>query len=76
MGHAARHTALASLKGLLKEKGFTHSEMAEILGTTANTFSKKINGVCRLNLFEALKLANFLSIRSEDLRNYFVTNKQ
>lgn len=71
MKKKAKYTPLNSLKGLLKEKGFTYRKMAEILGTAANTFSDKLNGFGLFDALEIDKMADVLEVNPLDIRKYF-----
>ena len=50
------------LKGLLIENGYTQADIAEKLGISLNSFSRKINNKTQFNLTEAFLLKNILKI--------------
>lgn len=71
-GTMPRQVPLGEFKWLIRDRGFTYAELAQIIGIPASSFSKKINGMCLFDVFEAFKLVNVLSIQSENLREYFL----
>lgn len=65
------------LKGLIAENEMTHSETAEVIDVSPNTFSRKINKISPFTLAEAKKLADYFGVTIEEL--FFstdVTNRE
>jgi len=59
------------LKGLMREKRITQSELAEKLGIKPCTVNQKLNGKRCLTLDEAEIIADVLSINAGDFGKYF-----
>ena len=59
------------LKGLMKEKRVTQSELAEKLGIKTCTMNQKLNGKRDLSLDEAEIIAEVLDIDVGDFGKYF-----
>jgi DNA-binding XRE family transcriptional regulator len=60
------------LKGAIAEKGYTQEEVAQAIGITAATFSKKINGELTFKELEMQATASFLD---KEVTDIFFTNK-
>ncbi len=60
-----------ALKSLLREKKKTYWEMAGILGISASTFSKKINGYSEFILSEMLTIMSYLNVDPPRVNWYF-----
>lgn len=63
------------LKGRMIECQVTQRDLASTLNLAPATVSLKINGFRPMNLIEAAKVAKKLNIKSEDLSEYFFSQK-
>ena len=63
------------LKGKLREKGMTQSDLAKALKLSSCSVNRKINGKCGMTLDEAEKTAEILGIGDEAFRDYFFVYK-
>ena len=59
------------LKNKIFEKRKTYKECANVLGISVVAFSNKINGRYEFKVTEAIKLAEFLSLSSEESQSIF-----
>ena len=59
------------LKGLMREKRVTQSELAEKIGIKPCTFNQKLNGKRNMSLEEAEVIAEVLGIDMSDFGKYF-----
>ena len=59
------------LKSLIREKKTTYSEMAEVLGISTSTFSKKINGYIQFRLSDMCNILVYLNIGPSEINRYF-----
>ena len=59
------------LKGLMREKRITQSELAEKLGIKPCTINQKLNGKRDMSLDEAEMIADVLGIETGDFGKYF-----
>lgn len=50
-----------------KEKGYTAGDMARVIEQSIPNYSKKENGKVKFTLSEALKIADFLDEKVEDI---------
>lgn len=50
------------IKSILKQKGIKQNKLAEILGLSCNSISKKINGKAEFKASELMKIASFLEV--------------
>lgn len=62
------------LKTKIFEKRKTYKECADTLGISAVSFSNKINGHSEFKVTEAIKLAEFLSLTTEESHSIFFEN--
>lgn len=62
------------LKNKIFEKRKTYKECANVLGISVVAFSNKINGRYEFKVTEAIKLAEFLSLSSEESQSIFLIN--
>lgn len=62
------------LKGLMKEKRITQSQLAEKLGLKACTVNQKLNGKRDMSLDEAEAIADVLGIEAIDFGKYFFSH--
>jgi len=58
-------------KMLLKEK--TQVEMAEVLGISLVSVSKKMNGVIKFSLEEVKKIKEYLNLTDEEINQIFLS---
>ena len=58
-------------KMILQEK--TQSEMAQVLGLSLVSVSKKINGVIKFNLEEVKKIKEYLNLTDEEINQIFLS---
>lgn len=56
------------IKSILMEKGIKQNKLAEILGISCNSVSKKMNGKTEFKVKELMKIADFLNV---DVRDFF-----
>ncbi len=59
------------LKGIMKEKHITQSDIAKLLGLKECTVSQKLNSFRRMHLWEAKKISDYLEIPGSDFYKYF-----
>ncbi len=59
------------LKGLMREKRVTQSELADKLGIKTCTVNQKLNGKRNMSLDEAELIADVLGIDTGDFSKYF-----
>jgi len=59
------------LKGLMREKRVTQSELAKKIGIKPCTFNQKLNGKRNMSLEEAEVIAEVLGIDMSDFGKYF-----
>lgn len=52
---------------IIKRKGYTNKEIADILGVDQNTVSRYITGRRKITLETAVNLANVLNCKVDDL---------
>ncbi len=52
------------IKAKIVERGMTQGEVAEIIGISANSFSRKINGKRDFSLSEAISLCSVLNLEN------------
>jgi len=50
------------LRGKIKEKGYTQTQCAELVGMSANSLSRKLNGEREFTVEEAVRLCRVLEI--------------
>ena len=55
------------LRGLIKQQGYTEGEIADRLGVSKTTFSKKINRKVTFELTEAMKLCEILNVGLDEV---------
>lgn len=60
------------IKARLIEIGKTQKELAEAIGVKQPTASQKINNLRPMSLNEAEKAANFLEVKDEEFRSFFL----
>ncbi len=60
------------LKGRIVEKGLTDGQVAQAIGVSRQTFSKKVNNLVDFKASEILALCDLLGIEEKD-RYFFVT---
>lgn len=60
------------LKGKMVEKGFTQEKLAEAVGISTNSMSRKLLGERQFRLGEVVKICEVLEI--DDPRDIFFTN--
>ncbi len=60
------------LKGRIVEKGLTDGQVAQAIGVSRQTFSKKVNNLVDFKASEILALCDLLGIEEKD-RYIFVT---
>ena len=60
------------LKGRMVEKGFTQEKLAEAVGISTNSMSRKLLGERQFRLGEVVKICEVLEI--DDPRDIFFTN--
>lgn len=58
---------LDHLKLLRNEKGYTQGEVSNFLGMARGSYAKIENGINKMNLENALKLANLYNVTVDDL---------
>lgn len=61
------------LRGLIKEKGFTESDVAKAIGMTQWTFSRKLNGLTFFDTNEIKKMIDLLNVDENNIHNVFFT---
>lgn len=66
-----QYAELPELKGLIRARGTSYSEVAKTIGITTNTMSNKINGFYGFTPEEIEKICIFLEVRNEDIVKYF-----
>ncbi len=59
------------LRGLIAEKGYSHVEIARVLGITKQAFWKKLNGDISFRQKDVITLCNLLEIDKSDIGLYF-----
>lgn len=60
-----------TLKQLIRQSGFTQTEIAKILGVHKSTVTRILNGQITLSLPMALKLSRLLGVSVEELLELF-----
>lgn len=50
------------IKSILKQKGIKQNKLAEILGISCNSISKKMNDKAEFKVSELVKMASFLEV--------------
>lgn len=63
------------LRGLIKEKGYTQSDVAEVIGITAGTMSDKLNNKANFSTSEVDSICRMLDISNEEIGAYFFCAK-
>lgn len=66
-----RQRKYGKLRGLIAEKGYTHVEVAHVLGITKQCFWKKLNGKVGFKQKDIVKLCNLLGIDKSDIGLFF-----
>lgn len=61
------------LRGRIKEKGYTQSDVANEIGMTSGTLSDKLNNKATFNTKEVDNICKMLDIPNEEIGNYFFT---
>lgn len=56
---------LNKIKGKIVEQGKKTADLAEYMGITPQTLSKKLNGKIRFNVDDAKKICDFLNITDD-----------
>lgn len=56
-----------TLRELREERGLTQGDMAKIIGISMPNFSKKENGIIRVSLEEAKKMADLFGVKIDDI---------
>lgn len=56
-----------NLKKIRDEKGYTVEDMAKVIDKSAPNYSMKENGKVKFSVSEALKIADFLEVKVEDI---------
>ncbi len=59
------------LKGFMRERHVTQSDIAKLLGVKECTVSQKLNGYRRMYLWEAKKISDYLEIPQCDFCKFF-----
>ena len=59
------------LKSEIQKKGLKYKYIAEILGITGVALNKKMNGVSRFYVSEAITICNLLGLPVEDISKFF-----
>lgn len=65
----------SKLLGRMKEKGITQEKLAEMIGVSGVTMSKKLNGKSEWTQVEINKVCEILEIDPADIPVYFFTPK-
>ena len=65
----------SKLLGRMKEKGITQEKLAEMIGVSGVTISKKLNGKSEWTQVEINKVCEILEIDPADIPVYFFTPK-
>lgn len=65
---------LEKLKNKIFENRKTYKDCAEMLDISVVAFSNKINGHTEFKVTEAIKLAEFLQLNSEESHTIFLTS--
>lgn len=63
----------SKLKGLIKEKGFIQSKLAEKIGISSVSLNKKLNNQVEFTQSEMKAIAKELDIRDSEYAKYFFT---
>lgn len=61
-----------ALKKALKKRGIKYKNIAEQLGITPNSFSRKVNGESELKLSEVEKLIQILGLNESEKKQIFL----
>lgn len=59
------------LRGLIREKGYTQRDVAEVIGVTAGTLSDKLNNKANFSTSEVNSICRMLDIANEEIGVYF-----
>lgn len=61
------------LRGRIREKGFTQSQLASLTGITPGTLSQKLNNQAPFKQKEITDICNALEISADEVGAYFFT---